>query len=191
MSPFAAGLWGARPEKGVLRHPPDMYRTTMNPFSNLLRYLQSNSVPFVVDGIPSIPAGVEPRGLSVLADARRVTVSPVQLDDRVWLAVMDDSRRLHPDLVRRSFGGRVVARVHDEDLPMLFPGCDLKAIPPLGNLFGVPIMIDESIADSPALSFAAYDPEVCVTLRTSDFRTLAKPVVAEIAVPLRASIPHS
>lgn len=154
----------------------------MNPFSNLIRYLQSNAVPFVVDGIPSIPPGVEPRGLSELADVSSVSVVPVQMDDQVWLAVIDDSHRIHPDLVRRSFGGRHISEVHEEDLPILFPSCDAGAIPPLGNLFGVPIMIDDRLAGSPALSFAAFNTNAKVALRMADFRVLAKPVVAEISV---------
>lgn len=161
---------------------------TMNPFSNLIRYLQSNAVPFVVDGIPSIPPGVEPRGLSDLADVCSVSVVPVQVDDQVWLAVIDESHRVHPDLVRRSFGGRRLSEVHPEDLPILFPSCDAGAIPPLGNLFGVPIMIDDRVAGSPALSFAAFLPHVKVALRMADFRALARPVVAEIAKPVGSTI---
>ena len=160
----------------------------MNPFSNLIRYLRSNAVPFVVDGIPSIPVGAEPRGLSELADVRSVAVVPVQVDDQVWLAVVDESHQIQADLVRRSFGGRCLMKVHSEHLPMLFPLCDAKAIPPLGNLFGVPIMLDEHLADASAVSFAAYEPHVKMTLRMSDFRTLVKPVVADIAVPVGAAL---
>jgi prolyl-tRNA editing enzyme YbaK/EbsC (Cys-tRNA(Pro) deacylase) len=159
----------------------------MNPFSNLLHYLRSNAVPFVVDGIPSIPEHVEPSALSALADVRRVQVTPIQLDHQVWLAIVDDARQLRPELVRRAFGGRTVTSVHDEDLSLLFPGCAASAVPPLGNLFGVPVMFDESLLDAPAVSFATFSPEVTLTMRTSDLRSLSKPVVAEIASSSRVS----
>lgn len=161
----------------------------MNPFSVLLRYLQTNAVPFVVDGIPSIPEHVEPRALSVLADVRQVRVTPVQLDHQVWLAIVDEGRQVRPDLVRRSFGGRTVSGVHDEDLSLLFPECDATAIPPLGHLFGIPVMFDEVLSDAPAVSFAAFKPDVRITMRTVDLRGLAKPVVAEIAAPLHITAP--
>ena len=161
----------------------------MNPLSNLLRYLQSNAVPFVVDGIPSIPSSMEPRELSALADVRRVRVVPVQLDRQVWLAIVDETRQLRPDLVRRAFGGRSVTGVHDEDLSLLFPDCAPAAIPPLGNLFGVPVMFDEALSDAPALSFAAFAPEVCVVMRTPDLKDLARPVVADVASSVRVSAP--
>ncbi|MCU0454067.1 MAG: YbaK/EbsC family protein [Bacteroidetes bacterium] len=159
----------------------------MNPFSNLLRYLQSNAVPFVVDGIPSIPEHVEPRTLSALADVRRARVTPIQVDRQVWLAIVEESRQLRPDLVRRAFGGRTVTNVHDEDLSLLFPQCAATAVPPLGNLFGLPVMIDEALSDAPAVSFAAFSPEVSIAMRTSDLRELSKPVVAEISAPSSVS----
>jgi prolyl-tRNA editing enzyme YbaK/EbsC (Cys-tRNA(Pro) deacylase) len=161
----------------------------MNPFSDLLRYLQSNSVPFVVDGIPSIPKHVEPRALSALADVRRVRVTPIKLDQQVWLAIVDDARLLRPELIRRAFAGRSVTSIHDEDLSLLFPACASTAIPPLGHLFGVPVMCDEALMNAPALSFAAFVPEVCIAMRTSDLRDLARPVVAEIADPAPVSAP--
>src|SRR5512138_851187 len=101
----------------------------MHPFSTLLRYLQSNAVPFVVDGIPSIPNSIEPRSLAALADVRRVRVTPIQMDHQVWLAIVEESRQLDPQLVRRAFSGCTVTRVHDEDLSLLFPGCSATAIP--------------------------------------------------------------
>jgi Ala-tRNA(Pro) deacylase len=162
----------------------------MTPFSDLLRYLQSNSIPFVVDGIPSVPTGFEPRALSALADVRRVRVTPVQVNRQVWLAIVDETRQLQPEMVRRVFGGRLITRVHDEDLSLLFPGCQTAAIPPLGNLFGVPVMLDESLSDAPAVSFAAFAPEVSVVMRTADLRALANPVVAEIATSARVSVPQ-
>jgi prolyl-tRNA editing enzyme YbaK/EbsC (Cys-tRNA(Pro) deacylase) len=158
-----------------------------NPFSVLLRYLQTNTVPFVVDGIPSIPESVEPRSLSVLADVRQVRVTPIQLDHQVWLAIADEERQIRPDLVRRAFGGRTVSGVHDEDLSLLFPKCAAAAIPPLGHLFGIPVMFDEALSDASAISFAVFSPDVRITMRASDLRGLAKPVVAEITSPSRVT----
>lgn len=161
----------------------------MNPFSVLLHYLQSNAVPFVVDGIPSIPERVEPRTLSALADVRPVRVTPIQLDHQVWLAIAEEGCEVRPDLVRRSFGGRTVSGVHDEDRSLLFPECAPTAIPPLGHLFGIPVMFDEALSDAPAISFAAFSPDVRIAMRTVDLRSLAKPVVAEIAAPMRIAAP--
>lgn len=158
-----------------------------HPFSNLLQYLQTNAVPFVVDGIPSIPEHVEPQALSALADVRRAKVIPVQIDGQVWLAIVEESCELRPELVRRVFGGRMFTSVHDEDLSLLFPECQATAVPPLGNLFGVPVIFDEALSRAPAVSFAAFASEVSVTMRTSDLRALAKPVVAEIAAPSAVS----
>jgi prolyl-tRNA editing enzyme YbaK/EbsC (Cys-tRNA(Pro) deacylase) len=158
-----------------------------NPFSVLLRYLQTNGVPFVVDGIPSIPENVAPRTLSELADLRQVRVTPLQLDHQVWLAISDEERQIRPDLVRRAFGGRIVSGVHDEDLSLLFPRCAAAAIPPLGHLFGIPVMFDEALLEAPAISFAAFSPDVRIAMRTGDLRSLTKPVVAEITSPSRVT----
>lgn len=163
----------------------------MKPVLDLLRYLQSNAVPFVADGISSIPSSVEPRSLAALANVRQVQVTPVQLDHQVWLAVVEAGRTLQPDLVRQAFGERTVRRLHPEDQSLLFPGCSAGAIPPLGHLFGLPVMIDESLADASAISFSACSPDVTLTMRTSDLREMVRPVAAEISTLADVGLPQS
>lgn len=148
--------------------------------ANLLRLLQSSNIPFVIDGIPSVPRGFEPRHLSALSEGRRVSVSPLQIDGQVWLAVTGDGRHLDVDLVRRSFAAHEVRKLHPEDFSSFFPGCDCSTIPPLGNLFGVPVMIDADLMRAPALTFPAFSEETTVTVRTEDLHHTTRLVPAEI-----------
>lgn len=163
----------------------------MSPWGTLLRYLRLCGVPFHAGTTECLAIGTTQEEAAELANPVRVIVTPITLDQRPWLAVTCEGTVVRPQLVQRSFGGRDVASIHDEDLSMLFPGCEVSAIPPLGNLFGMPVMVDESIFQAPSLSFQAYKNDLSVTVRTADLRRLAKPVIAEISVPTRNEVVSS
>ncbi|OGU46591.1 MAG: hypothetical protein A2X68_03305 [Ignavibacteria bacterium GWC2_56_12] len=159
----------------------------MSPLSTLLRYLRLCGVPFHAGSTENTALRTSVEEDAELATIDRVVVTPLSLDGRTWLAVTGEGRVIQPHLVQRSFGVCSVSGVHEENLPLLFPGCAADTIPPLGNLFGVPIILDEYLSDAQALSFPAYTSDVCVSIRTADLRKLAKPVIAQISSPARTA----
>ena len=63
----------------------------------------------------------------------------------------------------------------------LFPDCLVGAMPPFGNLYGVPVYLDASLTDDPEIVFQAgthTDHEVSVV---SDYIKLVNPTVASFA----------
>jgi Ala-tRNA(Pro) deacylase len=63
-------------------------------------------------------------------------------------------------------------------LEKLFPGCELGAEPPIGRLFGMPTVMDESLVCDEVVTFQAGTHTDCVTMPLMEFRRIAG---AEIA----------
>src|SRR5262249_27973009 len=56
-----------------------------------------------------------------------------------------------------------------------FPECELGAIPPIGELFGVPLWVDDSLGREAETVFSAGTHHETVHLAYRDFVRLAKP----------------
>jgi len=69
----------------------------------------------------------------------------------------------------------------EKELSRLFPGCDLGAMPPLGNLYGMPVYLDSSLLADEQIAFNAGTHRDVVHLRLEDFRRLANPEVVSLA----------
>jgi Ala-tRNA(Pro) deacylase len=57
----------------------------------------------------------------------------------------------------------------------LFPGCQPGAMPPFGNLYGIPVWVDESLARDDEIVFNAGNHEQTVHMRYADFARLVQP----------------
>ena len=70
----------------------------------------------------------------------------------------------------------------DFELDALFPDCEPGAIPPLGNLFDLPVLMDESLAIAPFLAFNPGTHRDVIFLVMTDYHNLVNPLVASFAV---------
>lgn len=76
-----------------------------------------------------------------------------------------------PDLVLAS----------EQDFVALFPQCAPGAMPPFGNLFGVPVWVDEALTHDAHIVFNAGTHTQTVRMAYADFARLVKPSVAVLA----------
>ena len=88
--------------------------------------------------------------------------------------------------VRRLLGLREVRLASEPELIGLFPDCDLGAMPPFGNIFEMPVLLDEGIATADFMAFTAGTHQDVIHMRVSDFRTLVNPLVAAFALRIPA-----
>jgi Ala-tRNA(Pro) deacylase len=84
--------------------------------------------------------------------------------------------------VRRLLGSKQILLATETELAELFPECEVGAMPPLGNLFHMPVIVDESIAASEFIAFTAGTHRDVIHMGFGDFRRLVKPLVAAVAV---------
>jgi len=70
----------------------------------------------------------------------------------------------------------------EAELDSLFPDCDLGAMPPLGGMFGLPVLMDETVATQEVIAFNAGTHRDVVRMSFGDYCRLADPLVAAFTV---------
>jgi len=71
---------------------------------------------------------------------------------------------------------------NERELAELFPECELGAMPPFGNLFHLPVIVDESVAEQEFIAFNAGTHRDVVHMHFGDFNRLVDPAVAKFAM---------
>ena len=84
--------------------------------------------------------------------------------------------------VCRLLGLNEVRLATESELAKLFPNCEIGAMPPFGNLFQMPVLVDEGIATAPFMAFNAGTHRDVIHMSVSDFHDLVNPLVAAFAV---------
>ncbi len=153
----------------------------MAKMTDLLRYLKSNKIEFqVMEHDPAFSAH-DVAAVAHVPESEMAKAVLLKIDDHFWMAVLRSDQRINEQMIRRVFGARLVHLAHEEDLGMLFPDCQIGAMPPFGNLYGLPVLVEESLAEDEEIVFNACTHTKSIRMKFKDFRRLAKPVIAGFA----------
>jgi len=105
----------------------------------------------------------------------------VKLDDVMAMAVLPAS--LHIDLaqLRTATGAKAIALASESEFKSKFPDCETGAMPPFGNLYGLAVYADQSLAADKEIAFNAGSHNELIRLPFADFERLAKPTMLKFA----------
>jgi Ala-tRNA(Pro) deacylase len=77
---------------------------------------------------------------------------------------------------------RSMARLADEQtMAKLFEGCEVGAEPPIGDLFGMPTIVDDSLSTEEEVTFQAGTHQDAVKMNFGDYIRITRPRVAHFA----------
>jgi Ala-tRNA(Pro) deacylase len=96
------------------------------------------------------------------------------------MAVVPGDREVDTEALRKKLG--VALRIATEgELAELFPEFQVGAMPPFGNIYGVHVYVDRSLADVPTIAFNAGTHNDVIFMDYADFERLARPFVLTIS----------
>jgi Ala-tRNA(Pro) deacylase len=104
----------------------------------------------------------------------------LQAGDREILAVLPASYRINFEKLSAMVGAPV-RLMAEETFSDLFPDCERGVISPFGELYGVPVYLDEALAEDPEIILSAGTHSDCVRMANVDFVRLAEPSVCSFA----------
>ena len=79
-------------------------------------------------------------------------------------------------------GKEEVSLASEGEFAATFPDCEPGAMPPFGNLYGVPVYVDSAMGRSEHIVFQAGSHTLTMSVPYADFERSARPAVADITV---------
>ena len=140
-------------------------------------YLDTQNVPYEWLPHPQAFTAQEVAHSLHISGKRLAKTVVVNADGRTVMTVLPASHRLIMAELKAVLEARHVEMLPEGELAKLFPECDLGAIPPFGNLFGLDVWVDRTIADQGEIVFTAGTHVDAVRMKYHDFANLAKPRV--------------
>jgi len=81
--------------------------------------------------------------------------------------------------------GKSVSLDREQEFKSLFPDCVTGAMPPFGNLYGLPTYVDQSLAEQDYIVFEAGTHTDAIKMSYRDYEKIVKPKVNDLAIKLR------
>ncbi|MEM7021546.1 MAG: YbaK/EbsC family protein [Pseudomonadota bacterium] len=135
------------------------------------RYLADRSIPHgIVPHAPTPTASRAAQASHISGD--QIAKGVVLRDgDGFMLAVVPASHHVSLDMLA-VWLGRPFEIATERDASDLFPDCDVGAIPPVGQAYGVDVLLHENLAELPEVCFEGGDHENLVRVTGADFARL-------------------
>ncbi len=106
----------------------------------------------------------------------------LKIDDYFAMAVLPASHQVDLKALKESTGTNSVRLATETEFMNLFPDCEVGAMPPFGNLYDMPVFVDESLTQDEEIAFNACTHKQLIRLAYDDFSYLVRPAVSKFAL---------
>jgi Ala-tRNA(Pro) deacylase len=145
---------------------------------NLREYLDEQGVQYKLSHHPPVYSAQELAAVEHLPGMQVIKPVVVRADGEYVMCVLPASYRLDMSELRNQLHADDVKIAEEQALQRLFPGCELGAEPPIGRLFGIPTVMDESLTRDDVVTFQAGTHQDAVTMSLAEYRRVAQPEMA-------------
>ena len=105
----------------------------------------------------------------------------LKVDGKLAMLVMPAAYRADLTRLSRALGGRMVELADESEFKDAFPDCEVGAMPPFGNLYGMPVFVDSRLAGHDEIAFNAGTHTDAVRMPYKEFERLAQPELLWLA----------
>jgi len=144
-------------------------------------YLDSQNVPYETLHHSQVFTAQEVAHSLHISGKKFVKTVAARGDSKPVLAVMPASHRLNFQELKSVLKANRLEMLVERELVELFPDCDLGAVPPFGNLYGLDVWVDRAVASAENVLFCAGTHEDCIRMRYSDFAKLTRPFLGHFS----------
>jgi Ala-tRNA(Pro) deacylase len=107
----------------------------------------------------------------------------VKIDGTMTMVVLPASYRVDFELLKSATGAREVRLATEKEFQDMFPECEIGAMPPFGNLYGMEVYVAESLAKDGEIAFNGGTHTELVKISYKDFEIHVRPKLARFSYP--------
>ncbi len=110
----------------------------------------------------------------------------VKLDGKLAMAVLPASHQVDFEHLKRASGAQDAMLATEKEFKDLFPDCDIGAMPPFGNLYGMNVFVAQALTQDKEIAFNAGSHYELIRLAYKDFEKLVSPKIADFSVKMKS-----
>jgi Ala-tRNA(Pro) deacylase len=150
------------------------------PVNRLKEFLNSQHIKYVaINHSPAYTA----QEIAALAHVRGKELAKtvmVKLDKKMAMAVLPASLKIDFQRLQEESGAKQVDLAGEKEFKDMFPDCEIGAMPPFGNLYGMEVYASHKLAEDAEIAFNAGSHIELIRMAYKDFERLVKPKIVHV-----------
>ena len=148
----------------------------------LVEYLDSNHVKYVnVTHSTAFTAQDVAQSAHIPGKEMAKTVV-VWMDGAMAMVVLPASSMVDFNKLKEASGAKSVELASEAEFKDRFPECEIGAMPPVGNLFNMRVLVDKTLSDDKEIAFNAGSHRELIRMSYTDYEQLVKPVAGSFGI---------
>ena len=105
----------------------------------------------------------------------------IKADGKMAIAVLPASYKVNFDQLKKVLKAKEVRLAYEQEFMDKFPDCEIGAMPPFGNLYGMEVYAAESLSGDEEIAFNACSHTELIKMKFKDFLKLVKPKIIKFS----------
>lgn len=151
------------------------------PVQRLKEYLTNNNVKYVSIVHSEAYTAQEIAASAHVSGKELAKTVIIKKDGKMAMAVLPASHKIEWDLLKGAAGAVRIELASEQEFIEMFPDCEIGAMPPFGNLYGMEVFVEESLTKDKEIAFNAGSHIELIKLAYEDFSRLVKPSIVKFS----------
>lgn len=147
--------------------------------TRLKEYLDQNNIKYTTCTHSSAYTAQELAAVMHVPGKDLAKVVIVKLDGRFTMLVMPAHHHINFEQLKQAVGAEQVELATEAEFQSLFPDCEVGAMPPFGNLYGLPVYVARPLTDEEEIVFNAGTHRDAIRMKGADYGRLVNPTVLD------------
>jgi Ala-tRNA(Pro) deacylase len=144
---------------------------------NLKNFLDENKVKYITINHSSAFTSQEIAATAHIPGKELAKSVIIKIDGKMAMAVLPASFKVSFNQLKKVLGADEVRLAYEQEFMDKFHDCEVGAMPPFGNLYGLDVYVAESLSEDEEIAFNACSHTELIRMNLKDFMNLVKPKV--------------
>lgn len=150
------------------------------PIDRIKEYLDANGVHYVVTEHSPAYTSQQVAAEAHVPGRHFAKTVTVRVDGRLAMVVLPATDRVDLDRLAQSVGAQSAELASEEEFADRFPGCEVGAMPPFGNLFDMEVFVSPHLTEADEIAFNAGTHTEVMQVAYKDFARLVNPAIVHL-----------
>lgn len=151
------------------------------PMQKLKEYLDINNIKYVTISHSSAFTAQEIAATAHIPGRELAKTVLVKIDGKMAMAVLPASDKVDFDLLKEFTGAENIRLAYEQEFMDKFPDCEVGAMPPFGNIYGIEVFVAKSLSEDEEIAFNACSHSQLIKMQYRDFEKLVKPKILDFS----------
>jgi Ala-tRNA(Pro) deacylase len=147
------------------------------PSDKLLEHLKSHNVKYETIKYSPVYTAQEIAAATHIPGKQLAKSVMLKIDGVMAMAVLPASFQINFKRLKEATGTKKIELANEQEFKALFPDCELGAMPPFGNLYGMDVYVDKNITKEVQIGFCSGMHGELIVMSYADFEDLVNPKV--------------